>query len=96
MQGREEGRPGSRAGAAPLPQRLFPGRACAVARCANRRLPEAAGTGWNRLEPVTPARKPTPHKGRRRLTARVSLRRAGVGGCRAAPLPQPGLLPRRG
>ena len=42
-------------------------------------LGEAAGTGWSRLEPAVPAREPKPHKARRRLTARVSLRRAGVG-----------------
>lgn len=44
-------------------------------------LPEAAWTGWSRLEPVAPAREPKTHKGRRRLTARVSLRGAAVGGC---------------
>lgn len=50
-------------------------------------LPEAARTGWSRLEPAVPAREPAPHKGRRRLTARVSLRRAGAGcaPCRALP-----------
>lgn len=42
-------------------------------------LAEAARTGWIRLEPAVPAREPAPHKGRRRLTARVFLRRAGVG-----------------
>lgn len=52
-------------------------------------LPEVAWTGWSRLEPVAPAREPKTHKGRRRLTARVSLRGAAVGGCWAVPLPQP-------
>lgn len=52
-------------------------------------LPEVAWTGWSRLEPVAPARELKTHKGRRRLTARVSLRGAAVGGCWAVPLPQP-------
>lgn len=88
---KEEGRPGSPRPepSLPLPQRpvlgraqnLGAGRACAMTRCANRQRSETAGTSWNRLEPVAPAGKPTSHKGRRRLTARVSLRRAGVGGC---------------
>lgn len=50
-------------------------------------LREAAGTGWSRLEPAVPAREPKPHKARRRLTARVSLRRAGVGGAVRHPSP---------
>ncbi|CAK7307929.1 hypothetical protein VULLAG_LOCUS13634 [Vulpes lagopus] len=50
-------------------------------------LPEAARTGWSRLEPAVPAREPAPHKGRRRLTARVSLRRAGAGCAPCCALP---------
>lgn len=63
-------------------------------------LPEAAGTGWNRLEPAAPAREPTPHKGRRRLTASISLREAGLGrgggwegARRSGSTPPPPLLP---
>lgn len=67
-------------------------------------LPEAAGTGWSRLEQAEPAREPTTHKGSRRLTTSISLREAGVGwgvrvrwhSCRAPP-PHflKGLRPRR-
>lgn len=58
----------------------------------------APGGGRDRLEPVrtgNTARESTPHKGRR-LTASISLRRAGVGcGERASPpTPIPGLTGR--
>lgn len=54
-------------------------------------LPEAAWTGWSRLEPVATAREPkSPHKGRRRFTARVSLRGAAVEG-ELGPCPSPSL-----
>lgn len=56
-------------------------------------LPEAARTGRIRLEPAVPAREPAPHKGRRRLTARVSLRRAGAGSV-LVPHPSPSFCPR--
>lgn len=52
-------------------------------------LPEVAWTGWSRLEPVAPARELKTHKGRRRLTARVSLR--GAAGVGAGPCPSPSL-----
>lgn len=89
-----EGRPGSPAprGHTLLWTRTGPGGGARVRTGALRQpppLPEAAGTGWSRLEPAAPAREPTPHKGRRRLTARGSLRGAGWVRARAAPLPQP-------
>lgn len=51
----------------------------------------APGTGWSRLEPVASARELMPHKGRRWLTARVSLRRSGARNVLrpSPPIPQP-------
>lgn len=61
-----------------------------MARCANRRLREAARTCWNRLEPVTPGSQHLTKAGGGSLPAYPCAGLAGVG---AGPRPSPSLVP---